>query len=326
MDRSNYIYMVHRHDGTPLYIGKGTGERYKRHDSRAKANPHYAAVLAQAGGSLPVTIVADDLSEKEAYNLERLFTKEIGIESEGGPLINCGHGGRGGPVGVKHSEKWKAARSRIAAELWQDEQYRAKMLRPDRPRGGNASARSAEFKAAVSAKLKGNSHTLGFHHSDEAKAKMSAKRKGVPKSAETRTKMKESAKRAKLKREGFRHSEETKALIAAKIKGRRLSDETKALLSAKKKGIAKSAEARANMKKAQEIAGLKRKGFRHSEESIALMRAKATGKHPSDETRAKISASKKGAPGHPHSEEAKARMSEAQKKAWLKRKYFQVSS
>lgn len=127
MDRLNYVYMVFRPDGRPCYVGKGTGDRWKRHRARAASNHHYANILDQAGGILPVSVMANGLSEAEAFALERLLTESIGIESEGGPLVNCGHGGRGGPVGVQHSEEFRQQRRLKAIEAWQDETYRAKI-------------------------------------------------------------------------------------------------------------------------------------------------------------------------------------------------------
>lgn len=171
MDRLNYIYIVRRLDGAPLYVGKGSGQRLGRHAARARSNPHYAAVLKQAG-SLPVEIIAEGLTEIEAFKLEECLTRSIGIESEGGPLVNCGHGGRGGPVGAKKSEKWRQNRRVKAFEVWRNEAYREKMLRPDRNRSGNKKPRTDEFKKAMSERLKGNKYTLGFKHSESSKEKM----------------------------------------------------------------------------------------------------------------------------------------------------------
>ena len=175
MGRLSYVYLVSRPNGVPLYIGKGTGERWLRHRARAAANPHYARILERAGGSLPVSIIARGLSEREAFRLEELLTRSIGIESEGGPLVNCGHGGHGGPSGIKRSKEWRKNRRLKAIEAWRDESYRAKMLRADRKRSGNNHPRSASFKASVSHKLKGNTHTLGFKHSADSRAKMKSR-------------------------------------------------------------------------------------------------------------------------------------------------------
>src|ERR1700685_1126384 len=172
MGRLAYVYIVFRPNGVPLYVGKGSGERLGRHAARAQSNPHYGAVLKQAGGKLPVAVVARGLTDREAYALEKLLTWAIGIESEGGPLVNGGHGGQGGPSGVKRSKEFRANRRVKAIEAWQDETFRAKMLRPDRLRYRNTSPRSEAFKAAVSKTMMGNTHTLGFNHSEESKALM----------------------------------------------------------------------------------------------------------------------------------------------------------
>lgn len=196
----NYVYVVTRPDGRLLYIGKGSGNRWKRHDARAKANPHYRAVLDLAGGNLPVAIIAHGLSEAEAFALEEMLTRLIGVESDGGPLVNCGHGGRGGPSGVKRSDAWRAHRRLKAIEVWRDETYRAKVLRADRGRSGNKGPRSDQFKSDMSERLKGNTHTLGYRHTDEARKKMSDARKGRPKSPEHRAKIGEAGRLAWARR------------------------------------------------------------------------------------------------------------------------------
>lgn len=185
----NYVYAVLRPSGEPCYIGKGSGPRWKRHRARARVNAHYAAILAQAGGVLPVVMIATGLTEHEAFALERDLTLLVRIESAGGPLVNCGHGGRGGPRGIVRSPEFRAIRSKRAAEAWLDEGFRTRQLSAERHRAGNRQPRTAAFKGAVSEKLKGNVHTLGYRHSDEARAKMSADRKGKPKSPDHRAKL-----------------------------------------------------------------------------------------------------------------------------------------
>lgn len=199
----HYVYIVYRPEGYPLYVGKGSGARLERHDRRAKSNCHYANVLKKSGEFLPTTVVACNLKEDEAYLLEESLTRFFGIESEGGTLVNCGHGGRGGPLGIKKSKEWKAIRRQRAIEVWQRAEYRTKILREDRKRSGNKQPRSDAFKLVVSTSMMGNTHTLGFRHSEESKALMSKKRKGVSKSLETRAKMREGAKRGWLKRKRY---------------------------------------------------------------------------------------------------------------------------
>ena len=172
MDRLNYVYIVFRSNGIPLYVGKGSGKRWAQHGERARHNKHYARVLAKNGGDLPTAVIAHGLTESQAFALEELLTRAIGIEGEGGPLVNRGHGGRGGPIGVKHSKKWRENRRRKAIEAWKDETFRAKQLHPDRNRSGNFHPRTEAFKTVVAEKMRGNTHTLGLRHSDAAKTKM----------------------------------------------------------------------------------------------------------------------------------------------------------
>jgi len=306
MDRLNYVYIVFRPDGSLLYVGKGTGERWKRHKSRASSNAHYANVLKQAGGTLPVSIIASGLSEPESFALEGILTESIGIESEGGPLVNCGHGGRGGPVGVKRSSEWRAHRRLKAIELWCDESYRAKMLRADRGRSGGRAPRNPAFKAAMSARLQGNTHTLGYKHTDETRAKMSRARKGVPKKPEHVVNMSEAAKRGWIKRRlGSIVSEETRAKIRIAMCGRIVSEETRAKLSAAKKGWKPpplSPEHQAKLTFAS---------HRHTAEAKEKVAASKRGKPLSPAHRAAISAAKIGKPGHSHTAESRAKIAAA---------------
>ena len=219
-----YVYVVFRPDGRPLYVGKGTGSRWKRHDRKVKHNPHYGNVLALAGGDLPVVVVRENLTNDDAYQLEEALTRAIGIESDGGPLINIGYGGRGGPTGIKRSNEFKRTRSRRAIEAWQDPEVREKMLRPDRARSGNTQPRSPEFKSAMSERLRGNQHTLGLRHTDEAREKMSKAQAGRPKSPEHR----QNIARALT---GMKYSEARVDKVRQALTGRTLSEAKRTAIS-----------------------------------------------------------------------------------------------
>ena len=169
-----YIYMVERPNGRPLYIGKGSSNRWKLHRARARTNAHYAAILKEAGGVLSVQIIAKDLTEAVAYELEGQLTRFIGLEAEGGPLVNCGHGGEGGPSGVVRSAAFRKRRSQRAKEAWRDPQYRTLQLSPNRNRKGNNHPRTEAFKQAVAAKMRGKTHSKGHRHGKQAKAKLGA--------------------------------------------------------------------------------------------------------------------------------------------------------
>jgi len=83
--RRYYVYqLIDPRDGSVFYIGKGTGERIKQHTREAKAgivgnakkHQRIDAILA-AGLSVREIIVADNLDEKQAYQIEREMIKAM---------------------------------------------------------------------------------------------------------------------------------------------------------------------------------------------------------------------------------------------------------
>lgn len=114
---------------------------------------------------------------------------------------------------------------------------------------------------------------------DEARARLSAMRKGVKRSAETVAKM------------------------SASLRGRKCSPDAVEKMAAAHRGIKWSDEARAKLSES-------RIGSKRSPESIAKGAASNRGKVLSDETRAKISAAKMGRKA---TDEERARMSESRK-------------
>lgn len=120
---------------------------------------------------------------------------------------------------------------------------------------------------------------LGVVHSDEARANMSAAKKGKTFSAEQRANMSAAQK-------GRTISAEHRANISAALKGRTCSAETRAILSAALKGKTLSAEHCANMSTAL-------KGKTRSDEVRANMSAALKGIPKSAETRANMVAAQR---------------------------------
>lgn len=101
-----YVYLISRTDGRPCYVGKGSGRRLSFHSWAAKngchPNHHLASIIRNAGGSLPIVKLRDNLTEIEAFAAEREIIASIGREPNG-PLVNKTDGGEG-PSGMSHSD------------------------------------------------------------------------------------------------------------------------------------------------------------------------------------------------------------------------------
>lgn len=92
IERRYYVYM-HRDKKTqvPFYIGMGTGRR--AYDTIGR-HPRWFELVESLTHGYEVQIVADDLSEAEAFDRERELIAKYGRESEGlGPLVNITEGG-----------------------------------------------------------------------------------------------------------------------------------------------------------------------------------------------------------------------------------------
>lgn len=88
--RNYYIY-IHRYlsDNQVFYVGKGSGDRYKKFSNRS-----YMWKIAAYENGVQVEILHDNLSEEEAFALEIKLIKEYGRIWDGtGNLINIHEGG-----------------------------------------------------------------------------------------------------------------------------------------------------------------------------------------------------------------------------------------
>jgi hypothetical protein len=99
MKNKYYVYFYLRDDGTPYYIGKGTGKRaYSKHLGR-KNTPDF-----KPKDENKILIYKTDLTENEAFDLEKEMIAEFGLKSENGMLINLTYGGEGSS-GYKHTQE-----------------------------------------------------------------------------------------------------------------------------------------------------------------------------------------------------------------------------
>jgi NUMOD3 motif len=187
MERKFYVYVYFRADGSPCYIGKGTGNRWRIHERRSP-NKHLANIVRGVGGDLPKLKIRENLTNEEAKEIEVALIRAIGREIHGGPLVNQTNGGDGhrgwSPemsakiravhLGRKQSaeeieRRAAAMRGRVRSQAERDAISRGRLgIRPD-----------AAARAKMSAAKKGHALWLGRRHSEETKAKISAKKKGL---------------------------------------------------------------------------------------------------------------------------------------------------
>lgn len=188
-----YVYEHWRSDTCePFWVGKGSGGRANLKARRNKYHANIVAMLERDGFELVVKIIADDLTDEQAFALEieRIaLWKALGIK-----LANSSVGGRGGLSGCKRSAESRAKQSQTTTGRKLSEVHRQKVV--DRVRSPEARAqmsalhsgkkRPPETGARISASLKAR-----WADPDcrarllDAKKKCSAK----PVSEETRAKM-----------------------------------------------------------------------------------------------------------------------------------------
>jgi len=178
-----YVYVLFRPNGIPCYVGKGSGNRWQR-QSRYPHSSHLRHIVRQAGGELPVVLVREGVSEREAYLTETALIAVLGLERDGGLLVNHGLGGEGGPHGVRHSDEQKAKRSADAKAMWADPEKRAQIIAKQQ---GNRNSKkphtlTPEWRQKLTEKMKGNTATLGMRFPGKAlfsehRAKLSASRR-----------------------------------------------------------------------------------------------------------------------------------------------------
>lgn len=144
-----YVYTYLREDGTPYYVGKGSGERaYKKWGKGIKPPKDDSRII----------IVADNLEEEQAFKLERELIAEYGRKDlANGILHNKTDGGEGSSGHKVSGWKWS-------------EESKAKR----RGAGNPAYGKFGSVKQKETSKLV---HT-GRVHSNESKSKRAEKMKG----------------------------------------------------------------------------------------------------------------------------------------------------
>lgn len=172
-----YVYEYLREDGTPYYIGKGTGKRWQE--------KHTVNVPPKDR----VRFVADRLTEQEAWDLEIALIAKYGRKDLGtGILRNLTNGGDGAS-GHVHSTETKAKMSKIKT-VENAKRKQEGWTYPDSAKKAisemqKGKPKPKEWVDAVSNALnsRSDSEKLAW------KAKLSAAKKGKPRSEETKAKI-----------------------------------------------------------------------------------------------------------------------------------------
>lgn len=217
----HYVYIYRKPDGTPFYVGKGSGSREIYHLNEArKINSKDKNLLKintirkilKTGLEPTIQIIDSNLPENVAFDLEKFLIQEIGrVDLNTGPLTNLTDGGEGVSGSIRD------------------------LSGKNNPNYGKIGELSPNY---------------GRKHSKESLEKISKAHKGVAKSEEAKNNMRKP--KSELGREAianarknslYRPSEETKLKIkksligrASAMKGKSHTDESKMKMSLSHKG------------------------------------------------------------------------------------------
>ena len=196
--RDFYVYALFRPNGHICYIGKGSKRRWRSHDCHKatsrypKANPHLARIIVKAGGEIPKVKLRENLTEKEAFALERTLIRAIGREKFGGPLVNLTEGGEGASGFVLSPEhRAKILASQLGRKATPEQRarmsaaHKGQKLSPEHIEKIASKKRGRKLSPEHCAKI-GDAHR-GVRHTPEAIAKMRLAHANM--SLETRARM-----------------------------------------------------------------------------------------------------------------------------------------
>ena len=181
-----YIYAYIRSDGSPYYIGKGTGRRAFKDTSRIVPPPKDKS---------RIIIMENNLTEVGALALERFYIRWYGRKDKNTGILRNRTDGGDGVVGYVYTEE-----------------HRRKISETSKAR-----KHTEETKRKIAQSRIGEKHPFfGKKLSEETRKKMSDARRGQKRSAETRLKI--SLSNAN---KGKKLSEETRKKISETKKRKR---------------------------------------------------------------------------------------------------------
>ncbi len=125
-----YVYVLHKPDGTPFYVGKGVGLRVLQHVSEARNRARLThklntiRAIERRGGVVSYSVAGVFDDESDAHRHEMMLIQQIGRFDLGrGPLTNQTDGGEGGSNPSEESRSRRA--STLAGDNAESEERRA---------------------------------------------------------------------------------------------------------------------------------------------------------------------------------------------------------
>lgn len=208
-----YTYLLKYPDGTPFYVGKGTGDRMYVHEKKVKKgkiphkNKHLFNTIKKildSNQNITYEIIIETQNEKEAYQKEYEIILEIGIDNLCNIVESYGRGGR--ITGDAKKRKIAKLKGRTLSDEHRkllSEAHTGKKLKPGQHQKGIETRRNSgkpwhsnEWRNYMSKKMSGKNNLMygkslsddhlqrlkagrdAYSHSDEIKAKLSKMRSG----------------------------------------------------------------------------------------------------------------------------------------------------
>lgn len=142
-----YVYVLARPDGTPFYVGKGSGRRVFEHETEARSGHrcHKCSVIRKiwkTGGELQRYIIFETDDEQEAYSHEQEQIALYGLAS----LTNLNAGGEGS-ISPKQEIRDRIRAGQIAS--WDDPEQRSKRTAINRKAAATPESRTRHRDASI---------------------------------------------------------------------------------------------------------------------------------------------------------------------------------
>ena len=183
-----YTYLHCKPDGTPFYVGKGSGRRATFFFDR---NEYHTRIVAKYGKENIKVYKFDCESEEQAFSDEKRQIECLRLN--GFVLANFSDGGKGGTTGFKPSEETrkKLSLARIGKPSANKGKKHTQQAKNNMSSSQKGRKKSDEHKAKIAEAHKGK---LQASHSDETRKKMSETQKIVQGDPDNRKKQSERMK------------------------------------------------------------------------------------------------------------------------------------